>query len=479
MPMDTEMIAKAKAELEAKEAGFMAVFKTSPTIQEYNLVLRQKAMEKANAKLKKKQHPLSAFDHVELNPGSGSQLQGLLYEHMRLPEIDYTDTGLPATGADTLVKLTHRTSNPEYLGILDALVGLAKVSKILSAFIPNFEAAIRKGDGVQWLHGNFNIGGTVSGRLSSSDPNLQQLPSGSDYGKLIKSCFKAPKGWIFAGADFNALEDRINTLLTKDPNKLKVFTDGYDSHCLRSYYFFPEKLPGIVDTVTSINSIKKQYPEVRQLAKAPAFALQYAGTWRTLHTTLGFPEEDAKRIEAGFREMYKVSESWVDEKIKFASIHGYVDLAFGLRLRAPLLKQVIWGGSRVPTAASAEARTLGNAVSGQSYGLLNNRACNEFMQRVWSSPYKYDIFPIAMIHDSIYLLIRDDLEIVAWVNKELPECMSWQELPEIQHPDVKLGAELDVHYQGWHQPITLPNNATVAEIKQICEEGRLKYEQKV
>lgn len=175
MPMDTEMIAKARAELEAKEAAFLQVFKTSPTIQEYNLVLREQAMIKTNAKLKKKQHPLEAFDHVELNPSSGPQLQGLLYEHMRLPEIDYTETGLPATGADTLEKLTNRTSNPEYLEILNALIGLAKVSKILSAFIPNFEAAIRKGDGVQWLHGNFNLGGTVSGRLSSSNPNLQQL----------------------------------------------------------------------------------------------------------------------------------------------------------------------------------------------------------------------------------------------------------------------------------------------------------------
>lgn len=245
MPMDTEMIAKAKAELEAKEAAFMNVLKTSPTIQEYNLVLRQRAMEKANAKLKKKQHPLSAFDHVELNPNSGPQLQGLLYEHMRLPEIDYTDTGLPATGADTLVKLTHRTSNPEFLEILNSLIGLAKVSKILSAFIPNFEAAIRKGDGVQWLHGNFNIGGTVSGRLSSSDPNLQQIPSGSDYGKLIKSCFKAPKGWIFAGADFNSLEDYISALTTKDPNKLRVYTEGYDGHCLRAFSYFRDQLPDI------------------------------------------------------------------------------------------------------------------------------------------------------------------------------------------------------------------------------------------
>lgn len=167
-----------------------------------------------------------------------------------------------------------------------------------------------------YLHGSFNLGGTVSGRLSSSDPNLQNVPSGSTYGKLIKSCFTAlPPGWIFCGADSpNALEDRINTLATKDPNKLKVFTQGYDSHCLRAYYFFPDKLPGITDSVESINSIKKKFPEIRQLAKAPAFALQYAGTWRTLSKNLGFAEEEAKKIESGFREMYRVSEQWVAEK---------------------------------------------------------------------------------------------------------------------------------------------------------------------
>ena len=66
----------------------------------------------------------------------------------------------------------------------------------------------------------------MSGRLSCTKPNLQQIPSGSEFGKLIKSCFKAPKGWLFTGADFASLEDRINTLLTKDKNKVKVYTDG-------------------------------------------------------------------------------------------------------------------------------------------------------------------------------------------------------------------------------------------------------------
>lgn len=308
---------------------------------------------------------------------------------------------------------------------------------------------------------------------------MQNLPAGSEFGKLIKSCFTAPPGWIFCGADFNALEDRINTLLTKDPNKLKVFTQGYDSHCLRAYYFFPDKLPGITDSVESINSIKKKFPEIRQLAKAPAFALQYAGTWRTLNKTLGFAEEDAKKIESGFREMYRVSEQWVAEKVAYAVKHGYVELAFGLRLRTPLLKQVVWGGKHVPTEAQAEARTLGNAVSGQSYGLLNNRAANAFMEKVWVSKYSHSILPVAQIHDAQYYLVKDDLEVIQWLNTELPKEMAWQELPEIQHPEVRLGAELDVFYKGWHQPITLPNNISSEEIRNICREKAKSYDEKV
>ena len=477
MPMNAEQIKAARSGLEDKEAEYLKVLWSSPTIQEYNLMLRQQAMEKANAKLKKKQHPLEAFDNVELNPNSGPQLQGLLYEYMQLPVIDTTDTGLPATGGDTLKKLIHHTQNQEYLEVLHALVGLAGVSKILSAFIPNFEAAIDKGDGRVWLHGSFNLGGTVSGRLSASNPNLQQLPSGSDYGKLIKSCFSAPTGWIMVGADYNALEDRINTLLTKDPNKIKVFVDGYDSHCLRASKFFPEKLPGIVDTVESVNSIKKLFPEIRQLAKSPAFALQYAGTWITLHKTLGFSEEEAKKIEQGYRELYKVSEEWVDSKIQLASKQGYVDLAFGLRLRAPLLQQVIWGGPRVPGAASAEARTLGNAVSGQSYGLLNTRAANEFMQKVWASRHRYDVLPCAQIHDAQYYLVRDDVGVVEWVNRELIASMRWQELPEIQHDLVKLGGEMDLFWPDWAHPITLPNDADQDTIKRLCQEAQAELKQ--
>jgi DNA polymerase-1 len=130
--------------------------------------------------------------------------------------------------------------------ILKALIELNKVSKILDSFIPTFrDKTIPKQDKV-YLHGNFNLGGTVSGRLSSSKPNMQQIPStGSKYAKPIKKCFSAPEGWLLCSADFNSLEDRISALTTKDINKLKVYVDGYDGHSLRAYYYFKDQMPDI------------------------------------------------------------------------------------------------------------------------------------------------------------------------------------------------------------------------------------------
>jgi DNA polymerase-1 len=115
------------------------------------------------------------------------------------------------------------------------------------------EAAVQGPDGHYYLFGNFNLGGTVSGRLSSSDPNLQTIPSGNEgektkkgrYGKLIKSCFVAPPGHVLIGLDFASLEDKISALTTKDRNKLKVYTDGFDGHSLRAQSYFGEDMPDI------------------------------------------------------------------------------------------------------------------------------------------------------------------------------------------------------------------------------------------
>lgn len=271
------------------------------------------------------------------------------------------------------------------------------------------------------------------------------------------------------GADFNALEDRINALLTKDPNKLKVFIDGFDGHSLRAYYYWRDKMPDIVETVESINSIQTKYKTLRQASKAPSFALQYAGTYLTLMNNCGFSEEEAKAIETNYHKMYKQSADWVKTKIQECCDKGHIDVAFGLRIRTPILAKTVLDNSKTPKQAQAEMRSVGNAISGQSYGLLTNRAINEFMERVWNSEYKYDIYPISLIHDAIYLMVKDNVNIVKWVNDSLIECMAWQDLDEIKHDTVTLNAELDLYYPNWANAITLPNKINRKQIKELVK----------
>lgn len=255
MSMDAEKIQQAKKELEEQQQEYLDVIRNSSIIKVFDLLVQRTAMVKANAKLKTKQHPIEKYKDVVFNPNSGPQLQQLLYEQMCLPVLDYTDTKQPATGGDTLEKLIHHTTNQAYKDILTALIGLSKVDKILTSFIPAFEKAIPKADGRVYLHGNFNLGSVVSGRMSGSKPNLQQIPSGSKYGKTIKKCFSAPDGWILAGADFASLEAMVGALVTKDPAKISIYTDGYDSHSFNAYGYWKDKMPLITNGINNINSI--------------------------------------------------------------------------------------------------------------------------------------------------------------------------------------------------------------------------------
>ena len=190
---------------------------------------------------------------------------------------------------------------------------------------------------------------------------------------------------------------------------------------------------------------------------------------------LGWSKEKAKKVEAMYHELYKVSDEYIQNRLEQASKDGYVEVAFGLRVRTPVLSQVVYGAKRaLPTEAAAEGRTAGNAM-GQSYGLLNNRAINAFMEKVWNSPYKYDIKPVALIHDAIYLVIRDDLEVIKFVNDNLIKEMEWQDLPEIQHPTVKIGAALDIFYPSWAVNLTLPLYASNDELIDVCSKHYAKY----
>ena len=164
----------------------------------------------------------------------------------------------------------------------------------------------------------------------------------------------------------------------------------------------------------------------------------------------------------------------MQSRLQQASKDGYVEVAFGLRVRTPLLKQVMFGSSKMPYEAAAEGRTAGNAL-GQSYGLLNNRAAVDFWNKVWASKYRYAILPVALIHDAIYTIIKDDIEVMEWANRELTKSMAWQELPELQHPTVKINAALDIFWPSWAEPTTLPVHTDKATILALCAATKTKY----
>ena len=223
-------------------------------------ILKQEWVETRNSKLKIKRVTLEDAK-VEFNPRSTLQLRKLFYSVMGLPVLNKTDTGMPSTDSGTIQSLLNHTDNKEIKEVLQALIDFSAVDKILTAFIPSFKEAVYS-PWTQWhyLIGSFNLGGTVSGRLSSSAPNLQNLPAtGSKYAKIVKSCFQAPKGWLLCGLDFAALEDHISALLTKDHNKLKVYLDHYDGHCLRSYSYFSDKMPDITEQLEEIKKEGKVY----------------------------------------------------------------------------------------------------------------------------------------------------------------------------------------------------------------------------
>jgi DNA polymerase-1 len=220
--------------------------------------------------------------------------------------------------------------------------------------------------------------------------------------------------------------------------------------------------------VRSVNSIQYKYKPIRQASKPCSFALQYAGTWVTLHKDAGFPIEEAKSIVANYNILYHVSQSVTQETLRIAGKNGYVTGAFGLRVRTPLLHQVVRGNSKTPYEAEAEGRTAGNALS-QSWCLLNSRASVEFMAKVRKSKYRLLIRPCAHIHDAQYHLVKDDVDVVMYVNEHLVKAVEWQDHPDIYHDEVKLGGELSLFWPSWKDEIGIPKGATEEEIFDIVD----------
>lgn len=466
LPLDMDQVMATEMMLLKVSVAAKTLLASNRWVKQTETIIAAVACSAANAKLKKLVKTIDQFQ-IAFNPASPNHVRIMLHDVMGLPIVDRTKTKLASTKAKALKAHLTRFSEAEGQAALEALIDISGTDIILDNFIKNFkEKAFYKEPGEPWLNGNLKTTGTQGLRYSSSDPNMQNMPSTSQYAKYVKRCFRAPPGFVIGGADFSSLEDRINAILTQDPNKIKVYTDGYDGHCLRAFSYFGHLMANITDDVVGINSIAKQYPELRQKSKTPTFALTYEGTWSTLVKNLGLTESEARSIEENYHELYKVSDQFAKKNIEKASQVGYVDLAFGAKLRTPILRQSVINSRKTTHEAQKEGRSANNSVT-QSWGVLTNRAVIEFEERLAKRP---DLIPFVLIcnviHDAIYLIIKKDAKVIKWVNDNLIECMRWNDHPAIKSKDVPMEAVLEIGPNLGDQ-IEISNGATTNAIEAI------------
>ena len=253
LPLDMKRVLEVEKELEGYKDNALDRIYKSVYVQEYMEKYKKEWVKRKNEEYKKKR--VSIEDCKEIfNPNSNIMLKELIYEDLGLPQIEFTTNKEPATGKDVLAKLILHTENQGVKDLLQALIDYKDVIKILTAFIPAFKQAVLASDGRHYLFGSQNSTGTVSGRYSSSSPNMAQMPStGSKFAKIVKSCFTPPKGTLFVGIDFNALEAKIDALLTHDKNKLAIYEHGYDSHMFFAMHYwtkFFKEFPLIEDDLS-------------------------------------------------------------------------------------------------------------------------------------------------------------------------------------------------------------------------------------
>ena len=475
LPIDMDRVKEARIQLQETADTARSLLNSSDYVKRAVDIIKDNLVQKYNESHKVKQKTVNDFDDTLFMPSSNQQMQILLFDVMQFDVLDTTESGAPSVGGAIIkdyITQSEAAQNEKAVELLKAILDISAADKVNNTFLSAFEELSLQHDASKYyfLNGNLKLGGTQSGRLSSSEPNLQNLPSNSIYGKLVKSCFVAPKGWLFCGADFSALEDKIGALLSKDAMKTLEFSKGVDGHMLRALAFFPEELPETdMSDVSAVNALKQEFPDVRQKAKAPSFALQYSGTWVTIQRTLGCTESKAKQIEESYHNLYSGLADFAKANQEHAIKYGYVNCAFGMRLRTPLLAKS--RNTVIFKEAAAEARSSSNATS-QSWGLLMNRAINEFYYKIKHSKFNTSIRLINTIHDAVYLLVKNDPETIKFVNDELIKSMSWQDHPLIKSTEVLLGAELDIG-KDWSKQYTLKNNSTLDEIVEFLSEKEL------
>jgi DNA polymerase-1 len=287
-------------------------------MEEHGVLLDRQMLRLQSSQLAKRLMEVEAEAHREagnpFNLDSPKQLQNILFEKMQLPVVRKTPTGQPSTAEDVLEELAESFALPKL--ILEHR-GLSKLKSTYTDKLPE-QINARTGR----VHTSYHQAVAATGRLSSQDPNLQNIPIRTPEGRRIRQAFIAPEGCVLLAADYSQIELRIMAHLSQDEGLLGAFASDKDIHQATAAEVFGAKL----DEVTA---------DQRRSAKAINFGLIYGMSAFGLAKQLGIPRNAAQEYIDLYFARYPGVKRYMEETRTQAKAQGYVETVFGRRLYLP------------------------------------------------------------------------------------------------------------------------------------------------
>ena len=277
-----------------------------------------------------------------INPGSPKQLGDIMFGKMGLPGGAKTKTGAWSTGAQILDELAEAGHD-----FPRKVLEWRQVTKLKSTYTDSLPGFINPA--TKRVHTSYALASTTTGRLSSNDPNLQNIPVRTEDGRKIRKAFVATPGHKLVSADYSQIELRLLAEIANIPSLRQAFNDGLDIHAMTASEMF-----GV--------PIKDMPGEVRRRAKAINFGIIYGISAFGLANQLGIPREEASAYIKKYFERFPGIRAYMDETRDFCREHGYVETLFGRKCHYPEIRASNHSIRAFNERAAINARLQGSAA---------------------------------------------------------------------------------------------------------------------
>ncbi|MCC7018960.1 MAG: DNA polymerase I [Ardenticatenales bacterium] len=307
--------------------------------------------ERLGARLHEIEDEVRAAVGVDFNLSSPQQLGEILFNTLGLtaPGARKTATGRTSVAADVLESL--RGAHP----VVDLALEHRQLSKLKGTYLDALPKLVKPATGR--VHTSFNQTGAVSGRLASTDPNLQNIPIRTDLGKEVRQAFIVPPGWKLIAADYSQVELRITAHITKDAGLVDAFRGGEDIHRATA-----ATVLGIApEAVTS---------DQRSFAKRVNFGLLYGMGARSLAEQAGIPLAEAKQFVDAYFTRFPGIAHYIATTKQLAKDQGYVTTLLGRRRAFPILRSTTADGRTRMLQASAEREAINHPIQGTAADII-------------------------------------------------------------------------------------------------------------